>query len=238
MATFDELRSQLLRVQGCGAGALELLEKAAHQLETPGLEGRRAEVLGRRGVLLLQQGDATGALKTLEEALGALPMGQSPGLRLYLLHNSAATLARLGRVEAAAARLDEAEPLYETHGYDFLRAQRHWIRGLVQMKASQPEAAETSLRTAIEQLLALRFGRSAVLALFDLARLYAVAGWEHRFDDMDALFEELLKRPAFRSLLRVHGSELIGLARRKGVAVPHLQELMEKLERDGDPPSC
>lgn len=237
-ATLDELRSQLLRAQGQICGALELLARAESLLDAPGLEGRRAEVLGRRGALLLRLGDEPRALETIEKALALLPEGQSLALRLYLLHNCAATEARLGRVETASAHLDEAEPLYEPHGHDFLRVQRFWVRGLVEMKGQRFEAAEELLRTTIHGLLGLGLGRSAVLALFDLARLYAAAGWEPRFRELESLFEQLSERPAFQAVLQAHGSELMALARRKGVAVPYLEELMKKLDGNGDSSAC
>ncbi|NJL28288.1 MAG: hypothetical protein HC897_10540 [Thermoanaerobaculia bacterium] len=234
-ATLDELQSQLLRLQGQVCVALERLTKAASLLDAPGLEGRRAEVLGRRGALLLRLGDEPRALEATQTALALLPEGQSLGLRLYLLHNCAAIEARLGHTEAASVHLEKAAPLYAHHGHDLLRVQRHWVRGLVELRRQRFEAADELLRAAIHQFLDLGLARSAVLVLFDLAQLYLAAGWEPRFHELEKLFDQLYEEPTFRAVLRAHGGELLILARRKGAEVPYLEELVKTLAGEADP---
>ncbi len=229
-ATVDELEADLAMAQGRYIDALGLLARAEERLSRSRPGERVAEVLVRRGFVLMRLAEVEGARAALHRAFSLLEGDKNPRLRLSVLHNLAAAEVRAGDFEAGRRIMREAEPLYAECGYPLIRVQRQWLLGVIAMHGDQPDDAEALLREALQGFLDLGCGFDAVRVLIDLGRLCVLAEREWELAELEELFRDLLRGSEFRAFMASELRKLQELARKKRRSLPRLAETIARLE--------
>lgn len=229
-ATVDELEADLAVAQGRFIDALGFLARAEERLCRSRPGERVAEVLVRRGFVLLRLGEVESAREVLHRAFSLLEGTKNPRLRLSVLHNLAAAEVRAGDFEAARRILREAEPLYAEAGYELIRVQRQWLLGVIATHTGEPDAAEDLLRQAIQGFLDLGYGFDAVRVLIDLGRLCVLAERDWELADLEELFRDLLRGSEFRAFMASELRKLQEYAKKRRCSLPRLAETIARLE--------
>ncbi|MCP4654951.1 MAG: tetratricopeptide repeat protein [bacterium] len=229
-ATVDELEADLAVAQGRYVDALGFLARAEERLGGLRPGERLAEVLVRRGFVLMRLGEVESARDALHRAFSLLEGNKNPRLRLSVLHNLASAEVRAGDFEAARKIMREAEPLYAESGYELIRVQQQWLLGVIATHADEPDDAESLLRRALQGFLDLGYGFDAVRVLIDLGRLCVVAEREWELAELEELFRDLLRGSEFRAFMASELRKLQESAKKKRRSLPRLAETIARLE--------
>lgn len=228
-ATVLEVQADLSRVSlREPLRALNYLLEAEELLKDDRIPGRLAETRMRIGLSLLSQGEAEAAFASFTTALESIPQDTDPRLRVEVLLHLAAIKIRLREFSQVRPYLEEAEPFFEAHASDLMRAQGDWLWGLVYLDENELVSAEPRLVKALQGFYRFGTGLARAQVLANLVQLYIRTRNESRLDRALGLLVAALRQPGIQVHLADQVERVLQDARKSGLKASDLSDLQTR----------